>query len=323
MQISRRSAFLLPLLATLFPRAAAASTSRAPLASLQSALQNGRFITYQPTALQAINGVLSPASDQSIVSDLKILRPYFDCLITYGAQAGGERIADLAATLNFRAVILGVWDFRDRREVQNAINAARRQPKLVAGLNLGNEMVLAKRADWSQLANALKQLRQDLPNMPLTTTESFAEYIDQPQSALVLKEIDFMLVNIHPIFESWFQKGQPQNWADFVVNVTKLLSQKFPGPILVKETGIPTSPQASGYSETAQQNFYRALEKTFPPSKQQSFSYFSAFDAPWRLQDDIVGGGHHPEEAHWGLFRADRAPKAVIRDLPKRPAQKL
>ncbi len=35
--------------------------------------------------------------------------------------------------------------------------------------------------------------------------------------------------------------------------------------------------------------------------------YFEAFDENWK-------GGDHPDEVekHWGLFRADRTPKAVL-----------
>ncbi|HTO41142.1 MAG TPA: hypothetical protein VL026_09225, partial [Rhizomicrobium sp.] len=208
------------------------------------------------------------------------------------------------------------WDFNDKPELANAIAAARKYPAIVAGLSLGNEMILAKRASWGDLENALDKLHAELPTMPLTVTEPFAEFLDQADAKPTLARMDFMLVNIHPIFESWFRSAKPQNWAGFVVSVTALLAKAFPGPILVKESGTPTAPESQHFTPAMQRDFYRTLEKQFPPTAKRAFSYFSAFDAPWRVNDVVVGGGTHPEEAHWGLFDANRTPKSVMTDFP-------
>ncbi len=121
---------------------------------LRSAMAHGRFVTYQPTALKAIYGKLTQAGDDSIRTDLTVLRPYFDSLITYGAQNGAERVPDIAAELGFRAVVVGVWDFYNAPELDNALAAAARQPRIVAGVSLGNEMVLGQRGTWGDLAHA-------------------------------------------------------------------------------------------------------------------------------------------------------------------------
>jgi exo-beta-1,3-glucanase (GH17 family) len=215
--------------------------------------------------------------------------------------------------------VIGVWDFYNAPELANAIAAAKRNPKIVAGLSLGNEMILAKRAAWGDLEHALDQVRPQLPNTPLSTTEAFAEFLNTADAKPTLAKMDFLLANIHPIFEPWFRQAKPANWADFVARVSDLLAAAFPGPVLVKETGIPTGPPALNYTPAMQHDFYRALEKRFPQTAMRAFSYFSAFDAPWRVSDVIVGGGVHPEEAHWGLFDAARAPKSVMGDFPPLP----
>jgi exo-beta-1,3-glucanase (GH17 family) len=325
---TRRSALHLALstlatstLATVAATPAGAQISRVRLAPLQAAMAHGRFVTYQPTQLKVVNGRISPAGEASIRADLAVLRPYFDCLITYGAQGGAERIADIAAELKFRAVVIGVWNFYDAAELAKALAAARRAPALVAGLSLGNEMILSKRAAWGDLEQALDTVHKQLPGVPLTVTETFADFLDQPDAKAVFAKMDFMLVNIHPIFESWFRHAGAANWADFVARAGALLARAFAGPILVKETGIPTGPSSLNYTQAMQHDFYRALEKRLPQTARLAFSYFSAFDAPWRLSDAIVGGGLHPEEAHWGLFDANRAPKQVMHDFP--PLTKL
>lgn len=315
MHISRRTALRIGAAAFAVPALARAKSPTPNLKLLQSAMAHGRFVTYQPTALQVIGGKLTNASVESIRADLRTLRPYFDSLITYGAQGGAEHIPALAAEQGFRAVVLGVWDFNDKTELVNALAAARSQP-IVAGLSLGNEMILAKRASWGDLENALDKLHAQLPSMPLTVTEPFAEFLDQADAKPTLARMDFMLVNIHPIFESWFHSAKPQNWAEFVVNASALLAKAYPGPILIKESGTPTAPPALNFTPAMQRDFYRALEKQFPPTATRAFSYFSAFDAPWRVNDVVVGGGTHPEEAHWGLFEANRTPKPVMSGFP-------
>ena len=101
--------------------------------------------------------------------------------------------------------------------------------------------------------------------------------------------------------------------------VTKL-AELYCGPILVKETGVPTAPASAGYGEARQAVFYRLLREHMPPTGGRAFAYFAAFDAPWRAYDAIAVPGAppavHPEEAHWGLYDAERQPKQAARERP-------
>lgn len=305
------------MLASLAPYASA-TARHAGAALLQRVMARGRFVAYQPTALKAINGQLTEADDASIRADLAVLRPWFDGLITYGARNGNERVPDVAATLGYRAVVMGVWDSSDQSEVANALAAWRRNPSIVAGLSLGNEIVFGKRGHWSDLLAALNAVRARAPGLPLTVSEPFAQYLDDIAEARpVLRATDFMLVNIHPVFEPWFKSATADNWTDFVVRVVTRLEAVYPRPILVKETGVPTGPTSAGFSETAQRDFYRLLAHRLPPSHRRAFAYFTAFDEPWRTGDFNPIPGAHPEEAYWGLFTQTRSPKPVIANLPK------
>jgi hypothetical protein len=51
---------------------------------------HGRFVAYQPTSLQIVNGHPTHADAASIRADLQVLRPRFDGLITYGSVDGAE-----------------------------------------------------------------------------------------------------------------------------------------------------------------------------------------------------------------------------------------
>ena len=170
----------------------------ADLGRLQAAMARGRFIAYHPTGISFWYGKAGHASEASIHADLKALRPWFDGLITYSAGHGAEHVADIAAKLGYRAVIQGVWDPADRHEVASALAAYKRHPKLVVGLSLGNEVVLSKRGTWGDLGYALRRVRRFAPGLPLTATEDFAEFLDDPDARSTLAAMDFMMVNIHP-----------------------------------------------------------------------------------------------------------------------------
>lgn len=286
------------------------------LARLETAMATARFVTYNPTGLKVIDGNITPASAESVRADLTALRPYFDGLITYSARDGNEHVADIAQELGYKAVVIGLWTPADPEEVRNALQAAKKHPKLVVGISLGNEIVFGKRGTWANLQAYLALMRARAPDVPLTVTEPFAQFLEG-DAAEVRGAMDFMLVNVHPIFEKWFAEAGPGNWADFVVKVTDKLAGAYCGPILVKETGLPTGPVSMGYDAEKQAAFWRALETQFKPSRARAFSYFSAFDAPWRTVDFNPVAGSHPEEAFWGLFTEARAPKPAIEGLSK------
>jgi exo-beta-1,3-glucanase (GH17 family) len=291
------------------------ATSGASTTRIQDAMAQTRFIAYQPTELKMFNGRSTPASRASIAEDLRVLRPKFDALITYGSHSGGEFIADVAASLKYKAVIIGIWNIRDSQEVANAIASWRRHPELVVGVSFGNETVLGKREDYASLAALLKNFRATYPGLPVATTEPFHLWTDSGSSP-VLKQMDFMLANVHPIFQPWFKEKGDDVAAQFVVNVGRELTAKFCGPVLIKETGIPTAPAESGFSAKRQASFYKELQLRLPSTRKMTFAYFSAFDASWRVADDHPTEGFHPEEAHFGLYSEDRKPKQVLTIIP-------
>jgi len=286
----------------------------AALARLREALAHGRFVAYQPTSLQVTNGRVTAADPASIRADLAVLRPRFDSLVTYEALHGAENIPSIAASLKFRALIIGVWNPLDDAEVSAAIDAAHHYPRLVAGVSLGNERLFSGRSDFAGLMAVIARVRARLPHTPLSTSEPFHMYY--PQSAAeLLGELDFLLANVHPIFQPWFRDAPEGAGAQLVVNVVARLAQSYCGPILVKETGVPTAPASGGFTDARQASFYRELRQRFPATNARAFAYFAAFDAPWRSEDASPVPGPHPEEAHWGLYDGARRAKPAAREL--------
>ena len=286
------------------------------VAPLRAALARQRFVAYQPTSLQVHDGRVTRASAASIRADLAALRPYFDALVTYDVLNGAEQVPAIAAALGFRALLLGVWDPFDDAQVEAALAAARAHPALVVGVSLGNETIFGKRRSHAELAARLAAIRRRAPGLALSTTEPF-HLLLEPRAAPLLAQLDFLLANVHPVFEAWFRDAPDANAAAFGVDVAALLAARHCGPLLVKETGVPTAPARQGYSPARQRSFYVALQRAFPPTPQRAFAWFAAFDAPWRAADWHPVPGEHPEEAHWGLFDAQRRPKPVVEVIPR------
>ena len=301
------------------PVCAPPSASQPSVERLRAALADGRFVAYQPTSLTVIDGHPSHADPASIRDDLAVLRPRFDSLVTYGALHGAEAIPAAAVALNFRTLVVGVWNPFDPAEVDAAIAAARRYPRLVAGISLGNEPILAGRRSLEAMAGQVAAIRAQAPDIALTTTEPFHIFYP-PAAQALLSRLDFLLVNVHPIYQPWFRTAPDANAARFVVRVVDELAQRYCGPILVKETGVPTGPKTAGFSVARQAAFYRELARALPSSPDRAFTYFVAFDAPWRVADAQATPGFHPEEAHWGLYTERRVPKPVIDAIPLLPA---
>jgi len=295
-------------------RGAAGEAARARLARVMT---QGRFITYEPTSLQVVDGRVHDADPASIRADLEVLRPHFDALITYDAIHGAQAIPAIASALKFRALVIGVWNPADPAQLDAALAAARDYPQLVIGLSLGNESIFAHRSSFAQMTAAIAAVRARAPHLALSTTEPFHLY-EEPGAAPLLGLMDFLLVNVHPVFQPWFRGATDATAAQFVVNVAADLAQRFCGPIVVKETGVPTAPASAGYNPERQAAFYAELRRRMPGSSTRAFAYFSAFDEPWRAHDagPVAGAVTGPEEAHWGLYDDERRPKPAALALP-------
>ncbi|HEY6599671.1 MAG TPA: hypothetical protein VIZ30_10170, partial [Pseudomonadales bacterium] len=182
-----------------------------------------RFIAYQPTDIRIFDGRATHASEASITADLTVLRSRFDGLVTYGSLNGAERVPDVAARLGFKAVILGVWDVANEYEIGNAIAAWKRHPRLVIGASLGNEVVFEQRGDFATLRHAIDTVRAKAPRLALSTTEPFHIFLTDEARPLFV-DADFLLANVHPVFQPWFADASADTAAQFVVNVVDLLA---------------------------------------------------------------------------------------------------
>jgi len=289
------------------------ATADAAAPDMGAVLKNARFMSYTPRSFSVVNGQTQPASPEGITADLKLLRPDFDSLITYSCSNGLEHVPAAAEKLQYLAVIVGIWDPKSEIEIQNAIRLTKKHPMLILAISIGNEGIYARQYTPADVEKTFLRLRKELPSISLTTSEPFFLYL-KPEYFDFFNKMDLLLPNIHPTFETWFNPSDAENAAAFVLNVAGKLQSRYPQPLIVKETGLPSEPASAGFTEAYQSGFWKEILKQSAPSETRSVSCFEAFDAPWKpaVTRGYFPGSDHFQEAYWGFYTVNGKSKPVM-----------
>ncbi len=248
-----------------------------------SKINNLKWIAYSPTNFNPIKGVCP--LPVSIKDDLALLhRVGFNGIITYGSQEILMDIPKIARESGFEGVIMGIWNFKDEQEVDNAVKMA----EYVDGYCVGNEG-LSLRYEVDELIKAIENVKAKT-NKPVTTTEEINDYAKRYMVELG----DWIFPNAHPYFSN---AKSPYEAARWVKKHYQIIKRGAPEnkPILFKEVGLPTRGD-SGCSQRRQKEFFILMEQS-----EVNFAYFEAFDQYWKR--------HHSVEPYWGLFDKKRQPK--------------
>lgn len=245
---------------------------------------NNRFVCYSPTNWNPEIGVFPP--ENSIQQDLKLLKKYFDGIITYEAT---HIVPQIASELGMKYCVLGIWNPLSGKEINIAIEEAVSKNSIVISIICGNEG-LNRRYSLEQLKDTIHLLKEKT-GLPITTTEESGDYSNPD----VISLGDYLAVNVHPYYAN---KKTPKEAVQFVERVYQRLLKKTNKFVVIKETGLPSGGDVH-LNETSQANFYRELLKT-----NIYFWWFESFDLVWK--------SHTPVEPHWGLFSSNRTPKNVV-----------
>ena len=245
------------------------------------------WVAYSPTNFDPNHGIRPNL--ESLGEDLLTLREAgFNGFVTYGADIANdiEAFIELADSLGFEGVILGIWNPSNSLEISNAKIAGMNE--LVIGFCIGNEG-LNIRYNIETLIQTIEDVAL-VTEKAITTTEEIEDY----QSIELLEIGDWLFPNVHPYWHGITDPAAAVGWT--LEQYLNLLTST-DKPVLFKEVGLPTDGD-SAVSEDKQADYYRILNAT-----EVNFVYFEAFDQPWKT--------HAPVEPFWGLFRSDRSPKPV------------
>jgi len=270
--------------------------------------------------------------------DLAILSRHWSLLRIYGARRTGDTVlAAIREAAPSMRVVLGVWlaaeDRRDstgrvlerfpaareanRREVDHAVELTRAYPDNVVALAVGNETQVfwsANRLPAERLVAWLREVRGRV-SVPVTTSDDY-NFWNRPESRAVAAECDFVLVNLHPLWNgAGVEDAVP--WVERQLDAIRAVHPD--RPVVIGETGWATARGDEGdqgrlmkgeTSEAAQARYFEALHAWVARTRMPTF-WFEAFDENWK-------GGANPDDAekHWGLYRADRTPKAAAGKAP-------
>jgi exo-beta-1,3-glucanase (GH17 family) len=295
----------------------------------------GDAIAYGPHRDGQRPGAASPSREQ-LAEDLRLMARRWHLLRVYGAVGSSE---DLLAVIRAERlplrVVLGAWvapeERRDssgrvterlpaeraanRAERAAAVRLANAYPDVVCAISVGNET----QVEWSDhrvpAASLIATLRwvRARTRVPVTTADDF-NFWNKSESRAVAAEVDFVMMHAHPLWN-----GQQLDAAlPWTIATVRSIADFHPGlPVVLGETGWATRRHTEGdqakymkgaLGEAEQRTFFDAVTEWARESRTPVF-FFEAFDENWK-------GGAHPDEVekHWGLYRADRTPKAAVAD---------
>lgn len=307
--------------------------ARRPLRLMRGGEWLGEGIAYGPHRDGQRPGGAAPNPGQ-IAEDLWILARHWQWIRVYGSAELGETILrtiqDEKLDLH---VMLGVWiapeesppdstgavqrfpaaQAENRREIDAAVQLAKAYPGIVSSLCVGNETQVFwsdHRSPPGVLIRYLREMRART-DAPVSTADDF-NFWNKAESEAVARECDFIVLHAHPLWNGL----QVEAALDWTRHTLAGVQARHAGePIVLGETGWATQRSDEGdqgklmkgrLGEPEQAAFHQQFGEWVRRERVPSF-FFEAFDENWK-------GSANPEEVekHWGLYRADRTPKAAM-----------
>lgn len=293
----------------------------------------GNAICYGPHRDGQHPGGPAPSAAE-VRADLHLMLHHWSLLRLYGSVEVAETVLSVIRSDSLEMkVMLGAWiaveQERDehgkvtaaypdaaganQREVDAAIRLARAYPEIVVAVCVGNETQVSWSAHPSPLDILIGHLRRVRTgvSVPVTTADDF-QYWLTPDSRALAREIDFITLHAHPMWNGQSLE-QALPWLKDQVDAVRSVHPT--ASLVLGETGWATSVATVGEQttlikgrpgEAEQRAFYRDVCAWTEAARLSCF-FFEAFDENWK-------GGSDPAEVekHWGLFRADRSPKLAI-----------
>ncbi|MGA8900791.1 glycosyltransferase [Bradyrhizobium sp.] len=241
-----------------------------------------------------------PAADsEKIRADLKKFSTIARAVRLYTSTEGSELVPAIAAEFGIK-VMVGAWigkdDSRNSREIEAAINLARRNSNVI-GIIVGNETIFRGEQKVEDLIKLIKQVKSAV-NVPVSTGEIYSIWSEHPELAY---SADFIAAHVLPYWE----RHSSAEAVDQAIDRYQFLRNQFPGKrIMVAEFGWPSA----GYN----------LGKAFPDRIAQAtvlrnfvtraeaigidYNIVEAVDQPWKFFEGGVG-------PYWGILNAAREPK--------------
>ena len=230
---------------------------------------------------------------ESVERRLRRIAPYTRWVRSFSCIDGHEATPRLARQAGLKTLV-GAWLGKDRdanrRELAAAIRLAREG--VVDLLAVGNEVLLRGDLEEAELLDALAEVREAVPGVPVGYVDAYYLFEQHPR---VTAACDVVLANCYPFWE-----GCPREHAvDYMHDMVRRVRAVAPGrPVLVAETGWPDRGGAVGAAQPspAEAMRYFLAAQAWARGEGIGMFYFSAFDESWKTDAEGAVG------ACWGLW---------------------
>jgi exo-beta-1,3-glucanase (GH17 family) len=235
----------------------------------------------------------SQVDKNQIIERMKIIAPYTFWIRTYGTTGGLEHAGSVAHEMGLKTAI-GAWLSGDKESNDKQINELINESKAgyVDLAIIGSETLLRGDLSEDQLINYIKRVKQELPNVNVTTAEEYHKLINHPK---IMAECDVIMYNSYPYWEGVSINNAIKMKEDHHKNLVKLAGDK---QVIVSETGWPSSGNAIGNAVPSSENasMYFNNFVSWARKNNVQYFYFEAFDETWKATNE------GPQGAHWGIW---------------------
>ncbi len=241
-----------------------------------------------------------PIDPRQIEEDLAQLKQITDCVRTYSTDHGLDQIPRIAQRHGLK-VLQGLWlsslPELSRKQVESAIDLAKRFPDVIAAVIVGNEVLLRGEMSAPALARTIREVKARV-SMPVTYADVWEFWLRHRELAT---EVDFITIHILPYWEDFPIPAREA--ARHVDAIRRQVVAAFPSKdILVGEFGWPSAGRMRQGALPSPVNQARVVHEVLTVAKRESFrvNLIEAYDQPWKRRLEGTVGGH------WGLYDAYR-----------------
>jgi exo-beta-1,3-glucanase (GH17 family) len=298
-------------------------------------IEPGKAICYSGFREGQRPGDIFPSYEE-VKEDLLILHKHWKYLRLYDCDKHAEIVLDVITkeNLDFK-VMLGAYivaevnnygcpwggsyseeqleknKITNVSQIKKLIKMANQYPDIIFSLSAGNEACVDWTDHYVPVESVIRYVRmiKKGAKQPVTFCENYVPWLDKLKD--LVKEVDFISIHTYPV---WEYKNLHEA-MEYTKENYYSVADKYPDKLVViTEAGWTTFSNGRGIcptnvSEKHQKIYYNDLIDWCEEDEILTF-VFEAFDEPWKGSDEAL----EPEK-HWGLFKEDRTPKLVMKDL--------
>jgi len=232
-------------------------------------------------------------SEDQIRKRMQILKPHTQSIRSFSCTDGNEIIPKIAKELGLNT-LAGAWIGNDQEKNKKEIDGLIRLAKegFVDIAAVGNEVLYREDLAEEELLNCIDSVKQQIPDTPVGYVDAYYEFVKRPE----LVEIsDVILCNCYPFWEGTDFRYSLQHMQHMYSLVLQAAKGK---PVLITETGWPSSGQKLGEAEPSRLNAlkYFVNANLWAKSNDIGLFYFSSFDESWKIGNEGDVG------AYWGIW---------------------